>query len=77
MGDDDDRPARDPDPDPDPDSGVGRRHGREGILKCTESQTVAVQRGLPVGPVPGLPVERYATVMTAGPRALKRMPFRR
>ncbi|MGY2003632.1 succinic semialdehyde dehydrogenase [Blastococcus sp. SYSU DS1024] len=59
------------------DSGVGRRHGREGILKYTESQTVAVQRGLPVGPVPGLPLERYATVMTAGLRALKRMPFRK
>ncbi|MGY2077942.1 hypothetical protein [Blastococcus sp. SYSU DS0828] len=61
----------------DPDSGVGRRHGREGILKYTESQTVAVQRGLPVGPVPGLRLERYATVVTAGLRALKRLPFRR
>ncbi|MGY1813778.1 succinic semialdehyde dehydrogenase [Blastococcus sp. SYSU D00820] len=57
------------------DSGVGRRHGREGILKYTESQTVAVQRGLPVGPLPGLPLERYASVMTAGLKALKRMPF--
>ncbi|MGY2082678.1 succinic semialdehyde dehydrogenase [Blastococcus sp. SYSU DS0539] len=57
------------------DSGVGRRHGREGIVKYTESQTVAVQRGLPVGPMPGLPLERYATVMTAGLKALKRLPF--
>ncbi|WP_205730194.1 succinic semialdehyde dehydrogenase [Blastococcus sp. TF02-8] len=57
------------------DSGVGRRHGAEGILKYTESQTVAVQRGLPVGPMPGLPLDRYAKVMTAGLKALKRAPF--
>lgn len=29
-------------------SGVGRRHGREGLLKYTESQTIASQRVLPV-----------------------------
>ena len=34
-------------------SGVGRRHGPEGMLKYTEAQTVAVQRGIPVGPDPG------------------------
>lgn len=28
------------------DSGLGRRHGAEGLLKFTESQTVAVQRGI-------------------------------
>ncbi|MYW62942.1 aldehyde dehydrogenase family protein [Streptomyces sp. SID8379] len=32
------------------DSGLGRRHGAEGIRKYTESQTVAVQRLLPLGP---------------------------
>jgi succinate-semialdehyde dehydrogenase/glutarate-semialdehyde dehydrogenase len=57
------------------DSGVGRRHGREGIVKYCEAQTVAVQRGLPIGPLPGLPVERYAKVMTGGLRLLKRIPF--
>lgn len=30
------------------DSGNGRRHGAEGLLKFTESQTVAVQKGLPL-----------------------------
>lgn len=30
------------------DSGLGRRHGREGMTKYTESQTVATQRGIPV-----------------------------
>ncbi|MEB3961993.1 succinic semialdehyde dehydrogenase, partial [Streptomyces kunmingensis] len=32
------------------DSGLGRRHGAEGIRKYTESQTVATQRLLPLGP---------------------------
>ncbi|MFE5200130.1 succinic semialdehyde dehydrogenase [Streptomyces sp. NPDC056601] len=31
-------------------SGLGRRHGAEGIRKYTESQTVATQRLLPLGP---------------------------
>jgi len=30
------------------DSGTGRRHGAEGLLKFTESQTVAVQKGVPL-----------------------------
>ena len=57
------------------DSGVGRRHGREGILKYTESQTVAVQRGMPIGPIPGQPLEKYASLMTTGLKLLKRAPF--
>ena len=32
------------------DSGIGRRHGRQGIEKYTDSQTVAVQRGFPLKP---------------------------
>ena len=32
------------------DSGLGRRHGSEGILKYTEAQTVAQQRLLPLAP---------------------------
>lgn len=59
------------------DSGVGRRHGREGILKYTESQTVAIQRGIPIGPIPGLSVDKYARLMTAGLKALKKVPFRK
>ncbi|TDC69323.1 hypothetical protein, partial [Streptomyces hainanensis] len=31
------------------DSGLGRRHGAEGILKYTESQSVAEQRLVPMG----------------------------
>jgi succinate-semialdehyde dehydrogenase / glutarate-semialdehyde dehydrogenase len=32
------------------DSGLGRRHGAEGIRKYTESQTIAEQRLMPLGP---------------------------
>ncbi|HVV12615.1 succinic semialdehyde dehydrogenase [Amycolatopsis sp.] len=34
------------------DSGLGRRHGAEGIRKYTEIQTIAAQRLLPLGPSP-------------------------
>jgi succinate-semialdehyde dehydrogenase/glutarate-semialdehyde dehydrogenase len=56
------------------DSGVGRRHGQHGILKYTESQTIATERGLPVGAPPWIRADRYARVMTAGLRALRRVP---
>ncbi|WP_018180498.1 succinic semialdehyde dehydrogenase [Jongsikchunia kroppenstedtii] len=36
-------------------SGVGRRHGSEGLLKYTESQTIAAQRGLGLAGSPLLP----------------------
>ncbi|WP_245988730.1 aldehyde dehydrogenase family protein [Flexivirga caeni] len=42
-------------------SGLGRRHGEHGILKYTESQTIAVERVLPVGVPDGWDPARYAT----------------
>jgi succinate-semialdehyde dehydrogenase/glutarate-semialdehyde dehydrogenase len=57
------------------DSGVGRRHGREGILKYTEPQTIAVQRLLPVGPVRGVPYATYTRVLNVGLRVLRRLPL--
>lgn len=57
------------------DSGVGRRHGREGILKYTEAQTVAVQRLLPIGPLPGMSQKRYSQVLDLGLKLLRRAPF--
>ena len=57
------------------DSGVGRRHGREGILKYCESQTVAVQRLLPVGPRKGQSNAAYAKTMTLAAQALAKTPF--
>lgn len=57
-------------------SGLGRRHGREGILKFTEAQTVAVQRLVPAFAPPfGLSYERYQRLLTPLLRILKRLPF--
>lgn len=56
------------------DSGVGRRHGQYGILKYTESQTIATERLLPVGAPPWMRADRYARVMTTGLRLLRRLP---
>jgi succinate-semialdehyde dehydrogenase/glutarate-semialdehyde dehydrogenase len=55
-------------------SGLGRRHGADGILKYTESQTVAVQRLLPIAPPRGMPYGLWARVMTFSLRMLKRLP---
>lgn len=43
------------------DSGLGRRHGAEGIRRFTESQTLASQHLLPLGPLPGMSVERFVS----------------
>ncbi|MFE9093365.1 succinic semialdehyde dehydrogenase [Streptomyces sp. NPDC007264] len=53
------------------DSGLGRRHGAEGIRKYTESQTVAVQRLMPPGPSPKQSVESFVR-RTNGQLALLR-----
>jgi succinate-semialdehyde dehydrogenase/glutarate-semialdehyde dehydrogenase len=55
-------------------SGMGRRHGEHGILKYTESSTIAVERLLPAGAPTWLDAGRYARTMTAGLRLLKRLP---
>jgi acyl-CoA reductase-like NAD-dependent aldehyde dehydrogenase len=54
-------------------SGLGRRQGSEGILRYTETQSVATQRFLRFGPMFGLSDERYAKVMTAQLRLLKKL----
>jgi succinate-semialdehyde dehydrogenase/glutarate-semialdehyde dehydrogenase len=58
------------------DSGVGRRHGAEGIWRYTEVQTVAHQRLLPLAPSHGLDDRRYAAVMTGALKALKALRTR-
>lgn len=59
------------------DSGLGRRHGVEGILKYTEAQTIAVQRGVGIAPVGSMAAARYAVVMNAAVGLVARMPRRR
>jgi acyl-CoA reductase-like NAD-dependent aldehyde dehydrogenase len=46
------------------DSGLRPRHGDEGILKFTESQTIAVQRLHPIAPPHGVGAEAFARWMT-------------
>jgi succinate-semialdehyde dehydrogenase/glutarate-semialdehyde dehydrogenase len=58
------------------DSGLGRRHGAEGILKYTEAQTVAHQRLLPMAPSFGMDDAAYAAFMTRSLKALKALRFR-
>ncbi|MFC9440204.1 succinic semialdehyde dehydrogenase [Nocardia sp. NPDC057030] len=45
-------------------SGTGRRHGAEGLLKYIDTQTIAVQRMLPIAPLPGMSEELWAKTMT-------------
>ncbi|MFC7496779.1 MULTISPECIES: succinic semialdehyde dehydrogenase [unclassified Nocardioides] len=58
------------------DSGLGRRHGAEGIRKYTESQTVATQRVLPLGPPPSMPLERFVELGNKQLRLLRRLRVR-
>lgn len=45
-------------------SGQGRRHGPEGLLKYIDTQTIAVQRVLPIAPLPGMSEQVWAKTMT-------------
>ncbi|MBT2467662.1 succinate-semialdehyde dehydrogenase (NADP(+)) [Streptomyces sp. ISL-66] len=58
------------------DSGLGRRHGSEGILKYTEAQTVAHQRLLPMAPSLGMDDEKYAAFMSRSLKVMKALRFR-
>ncbi|HEX4966542.1 MAG TPA: succinic semialdehyde dehydrogenase [Thermoanaerobaculia bacterium] len=56
------------------DSGLGRRHGAEGILKYTESQTIAIQRGLPLASPAGVPDDVFSRAMSLTLKVLRRVP---
>lgn len=58
------------------DSGLGRRHGSEGILKYTEAQTIAQQRVLPMAPALGMDDEKYAQFMSRSLRVMKALRLR-
>ena len=55
-------------------SGLGRRHGAEGILKYTEAQTIAVQRLLPIAPFGWFKPAAFALVLTLLLWVFKRIP---
>ncbi|MDF1603991.1 succinic semialdehyde dehydrogenase [Nocardioides sp. YIM 152315] len=54
-------------------SGLGRRQGAEGVLRYTETQSVATQRLVRFGPQLGMSDETYAKVMNANLRLMKRL----
>ncbi|MEU1183909.1 succinic semialdehyde dehydrogenase [Streptomyces sp. NPDC005820] len=54
------------------DSGLGRRHGAEGLLKYTEAQTVAHARLLNLAPPKGMSFPRWAASQTFSLKAIKR-----
>jgi len=54
------------------DSGLGRRHGAEGLLKYTEAQTVAHQRMIGLAPPRGVPYGLWAKAVTAVLKLMKR-----
>ena len=55
------------------DSGIGRRHGAEGILKYTDVQTIATQRLLPIAPLPGMSHETWAKTLTVALHVMRRV----
>ena len=52
-------------------SGVGRRHGREGLMKYTETQNITAQHLHGIVPLPGMTDEHFARAMTAALKVLK------
>jgi succinate-semialdehyde dehydrogenase/glutarate-semialdehyde dehydrogenase len=56
-------------------SGLGRRHGREGIIKYTEPQTVSTEHLMALAPPPFISRETYAKAMSLGGALLHRFPF--
>ncbi|MGA5497952.1 succinic semialdehyde dehydrogenase [Streptomyces cinereoruber] len=58
------------------DSGLGRRHGADGILKYTEPQTVAHQRVQGFYPPSGISPETWASLLTNALKVMKAAGFR-
>jgi acyl-CoA reductase-like NAD-dependent aldehyde dehydrogenase len=54
-------------------SGLGRRQGSEGLLRFTETQSVATQRVTRVAPAHGLSDQTWGKAMTLSLRALKKL----
>ncbi|AVL99223.1 succinic semialdehyde dehydrogenase [Gordonia iterans] len=57
-------------------SGMGRRHGEEGLLKYTEAQTIAAQRFVGLDGMKGIPRDLFLKVTPLAIRGLKYLPGR-
>ncbi|MEP7180202.1 MAG: succinic semialdehyde dehydrogenase, partial [Pseudonocardiales bacterium] len=58
------------------DSGLGRRHGSEGLLKYTEAQTLARQRLMNLAPPGRMSYGGFARLMTRSLKLLRRIGWR-
>ncbi len=57
-------------------SGISRRHGEVGLLKFTESQTIAVQRVVPAFAPPfGMGYDLYQRILGRFLEVVRRLPF--
>jgi succinate-semialdehyde dehydrogenase/glutarate-semialdehyde dehydrogenase len=54
-------------------SGVGRRHGAEGLLKYTEVQTIASQQYMEMEPPGTMSYEKFANIMAGAVKAMKNL----
>jgi len=52
-------------------SGLGRRHGREGLMKYTETQNITSQHLVPIAPFGGMSDQTYTRVLTRALRVMK------
>ena len=57
-------------------SGLGKRHGSDGITRFTTAQTVVASKIGPVGPPPGTPVERFVAMANRQLVVLRRLGVR-
>ncbi|MBX6767947.1 MAG: succinate-semialdehyde dehydrogenase (NADP(+)), partial [Actinomadura rubrobrunea] len=57
-------------------SGLGRRHGAEGLLRFTEAQTIASQHLMDLEPPGGIGYERFADLLSSGVTLMKRLRIR-
>lgn len=58
------------------DSGLGRRHGLEGMLQYTEGQTIATQRALGFGPPFGMTDKAWGEFLTLSLKVMKKVGWR-
>jgi succinate-semialdehyde dehydrogenase/glutarate-semialdehyde dehydrogenase len=57
-------------------SGLGRRHGREGLMKYTESQNITAQHLIGIAPLAGMSDETFARAMTGALRLMRAVRLR-
>ncbi len=55
-------------------SGIGRRHGREGITRFTEPRTISEARWVSIDKPPAMPTEKFVGLMIRGVKLLKYLP---